>query len=247
MEIAFLSRGCILLLNGWTPMSVYNRTLHAEVVVSGYVQETYKDQRSKDLTYSAKIEILTVYKGQHLVDNLTSVDRNTFVISNFGDKKMCYADISEDEIYILFLTVYKQRLSAKYDDIFGAATELTKLKEEEILTQLGRRYFFICGQIPISPNKARTQFCSRILRHATRSLMWYSLAIKHCTFCLIVCGKMFVPSRNSSIFWPEVKQPLSQLSWYQTELLLTLSTVSCRFSSLCVRAQANRYTVLCLC
>lgn len=155
-------------------MSVYNRTLHAEVVVSGYVQETYKDQRSKDLTYSAKIEILTVYKGQHLVDNLTSVDRNTFVISNFGDKKMCYADISEDEIYILFLTVYKQRLSAKYDDIFGAATELTKLKEGEILTQLGRRYFFLCVvKFPFPPIK---------LEHNIVHAFWDMLQDLSCDF-----------------------------------------------------------------
>lgn len=118
-------------------MSVYNRTLLADVVVSGFVHETYKDFRSQDLTYSAKIELVTVYKGQELVDNLTSVAKNTFVISNFGDKKMCYADIQENEMYILFLTVYKQRLSAKYDDIFGAATELTKPREEEILTHLG--------------------------------------------------------------------------------------------------------------
>lgn len=120
---------------------MYNRTLLADVVVSGYVHETYKDTRSKGLTYSAKIELITIYKGQELVEKLTSVSGNTFVISNFGDKKMCYADISEDEIYILFLTVYKERLSAKYDDIFGAATELTKPKEEEIFKQLGEFIF----------------------------------------------------------------------------------------------------------
>lgn len=141
LEVAFLTQGCILLLNGWTPMSVYNRTLLADVVVSGFVHETYKDFRSQDLTYSAKIELVTVYKGQELVDNLTSVAKNTFVISNFGDKKMCYADIQENEMYILFLTVYKQRLSAKYDDIFGAATELTKPREEEILTHLGWNFW----------------------------------------------------------------------------------------------------------
>ncbi|XP_055995688.1 protein kinase C-binding protein NELL1-like isoform X2 [Ostrea edulis] len=140
-EIVYLTQGCILLLNGWAPLSVYNRTLLADVVVSGYVHETYKDTRSKGLTYSAKIELITIYKGQELVEKLTSVSGNTFVISNFGDKKMCYADISEDEIYILFLTVYKERLSAKYDDIFGAATELTKPKEEEIFKQLGWNFW----------------------------------------------------------------------------------------------------------
>ncbi|XP_061178253.1 protein kinase C-binding protein NELL2-like [Saccostrea echinata] len=140
-EIISLTQACILLLNGWAPLSVYNRTLLADVVVSGYVHETYKDLRSKDFTYSAKIELITIYKGQQLVEKLTPVSKNTFVISNFGDKKMCYADISEDEIYILFLTIYKERLSAKYDDIFGAATELTKTKEEEILTQLGWNFW----------------------------------------------------------------------------------------------------------
>lgn len=183
-----MTQGCILLLNGWTPMSVYNRTLLADVVVSGFVHETYKDFRSQDLTYSAKIELVTVYKGQELVDNLTSVAKNTFVISNFGDKKMCYADIQENEMYILFLTVYKRRLSAKYDDIFGAATELTKPREEEILTHLGTLV-----SSPLLPIKLNCDLVHPSLQHDLH--IHQALVIDPGIFLFLEYGKKMRPCK----------------------------------------------------
>ena len=62
---------------------------------------------------------------------------NLHNISNFGDKSMCYADVEEGQVYLLFLTTFQGRLSAKYDDIFGAASEHTDESEEEVLTALG--------------------------------------------------------------------------------------------------------------
>ena len=50
---------------------------------------------------------------------------------------MCYADVEAGQVYLLFLTTFQGRLSAKYDDIFGAASEHTDENEEEVLTALG--------------------------------------------------------------------------------------------------------------
>lgn len=131
---------CILLLNGWSPLSVYERTVLADIVVSGFVLKTYKESRTSAQTYTAKVRVLEVYKGSDLVQKVSpeSGSYNVYNISNFGDKKMCYADVMDGEHYIIFLTVYKGRLSAQYDDIFGAVVEYTKLNEDEVIKQLGK-------------------------------------------------------------------------------------------------------------
>ena len=41
--------------------------------------------------------------------------------------------------YIVFATEFNGALSAKYDDLFGAAEEFTDAAEREILTALGKR------------------------------------------------------------------------------------------------------------
>ncbi|XP_060077304.1 protein kinase C-binding protein NELL2-like isoform X1 [Ylistrum balloti] len=130
---------CILLLNGWTPLSVYERTGMADAVASGFVMRTFKDVRTDAHTYSAEVKILQIYKGVENFREVTANESlgNIYNISNFGDKKMCYADIDENESYIFFLTVYKERLSAQYDDIFGAAVDFTEENEDEVIQQLG--------------------------------------------------------------------------------------------------------------
>lgn len=64
--------GCILLLDGWTPMSVGERATLADIVVVGLVQRTFKSARSADVaaTYSAEIRITDVFKGRHLVERV---------------------------------------------------------------------------------------------------------------------------------------------------------------------------------
>ena len=131
--------GCIYLLNGWTPVSVYDRTSLAEIVISGTVLQTFKEERTKSETYESKIKIKEIYKGKNVLDKIDSLDSSDiFIVGNFGDKNMCYSDVSEGEKYIFFLTVYKNRLSAKYDDFFGAVVEDTWYTEEEVYNQLGK-------------------------------------------------------------------------------------------------------------
>ncbi|KAL5010137.1 hypothetical protein ScPMuIL_012442 [Solemya velum] len=135
------SIGCILLLNGWTPLTVYERTGLADIVVAAYVRRTFKERqyRSEAQTYFAEINILETYKGDDWLRKISHFSNmaGVYNVSNFGEKLMCYADVMAGESYILFLTEFKGRLSAKYDDIFGAAAPYTEYNERAIFDELG--------------------------------------------------------------------------------------------------------------
>ena len=82
----------------------------------------------------------SVLKGGELLDDIERAPgsrRNVYNVSNFGDKTMCYADVAEGETYLLFLTLFGGRLSAKYDDLFGAAADYDDESEAEILAAIG--------------------------------------------------------------------------------------------------------------
>ena len=133
------------------PMSVYNRTAFADVVLSAHVVRTFKARefRTAAQTYSAEVKILDVYKGSKLLHEIpvaVNEPNKIYNISNFGDRKMCYADVMEGDSYIFFLTTYKERLSAKYDDIFGATAKYTEYNVQEVLDQVGtgKSLFLFC-------------------------------------------------------------------------------------------------------
>ena len=132
---------CIYLPNGWKPMPIFNRTASADIVISGHVMKTFKEQqyRTEAMTYTATVKLFDIYKGNRLLRNIPTIDdsQNVYNVTNFGDRKMCYADVMEGRNYLLFLTTYKQRLSAKYDDIFGAATKYTESNVDEVKAQVG--------------------------------------------------------------------------------------------------------------
>ena len=61
--------GCILLLDGWSPMSVAERATLADIVAVGTVHRTFQtDRGGDDATYSAEVRIVDVFKGRRLVD-----------------------------------------------------------------------------------------------------------------------------------------------------------------------------------
>lgn len=137
---------CILLLNGWEAVPLKERVDLADIVVSGRVQATYKNIRSSSGTYKADVAILSVYKGEQklkTVDAKLKTLRTTtnqypvYSISNFGDKISCYADIQTGEAYVFFLTIFQGHLSGKYDDIFGAALQMSDEVDSQILQILG--------------------------------------------------------------------------------------------------------------
>ena len=59
-------------------------------------------------------------------------------ISNFGDTNACYSDVDVGDERLFFLTLFDNRLSAKYDDLFGAVADRTTDNEDEILQALGQ-------------------------------------------------------------------------------------------------------------
>ena len=152
---------CKHLLNSkWTPKSLGERTDDAKIVVSVYTRQTFKaaTRPANELyTYSAEFRILKVLKGGDLLKTVSTPapgwggerpdlpelgePLNTPLIhniSNFGDKSDCYSDVSQGEYYILFLTTYKGRLSARYNDFFSAAAELTAENEQLVLEAIGK-------------------------------------------------------------------------------------------------------------
>ena len=63
--------------------------------------------------------------------------QDVYNVSNFGDSVMCYSHVQEGESYVLFLTDFEAALSAKYDDIFGAAAAYNAKNDAEVLAALG--------------------------------------------------------------------------------------------------------------
>ncbi|XP_059143324.1 uncharacterized protein LOC131930741 [Physella acuta] len=139
MHLAHIGLSCVLLLQGWSPMSIRERARLAEIAASGIVLRTFRDQSRQDGTYSAEFRLQHVYKGHDLLTNVTKsvAAGNVYNISNFGRKTECLADVESDLRYLLFLTVFDERLSAQYDDIFGAASLFDEADQEEILSYLG--------------------------------------------------------------------------------------------------------------
>ena len=152
LDLSPATSGCILLLNGWTPKSIGDRTVLADIVITGDIRRAFKEERTPDNTYTSEVSIVRVLKGQDLLEEMSANYGNNedrrgshhmhrvFNISNFGDKIMCYADVDEGVTYILFVTTYDGRLSAKYDDIFGAAAPYSDDAENEALEAQGKAY-----------------------------------------------------------------------------------------------------------
>jgi len=72
-------------------------------------------------------------------------------ITNFGDSSACYADVANDvddpseqkqeqRRHVFFLTTFDGHLSARYDDLFGAAADWSRDVEEEIDDALGEQH-----------------------------------------------------------------------------------------------------------
>ena len=84
---------------------------------------------------------MEIYKGSNIIHNLTEryhlESRGLYNVSNFGDEVMCYSNVQEGESYILFMTNFEGALSAKYDDIFGAAAGYNDRNEAQVLEALG--------------------------------------------------------------------------------------------------------------
>ena len=75
-------------------------------------------------------------------------DGRLYNISNFGDRNACYADVDAADARVFFLTLFDGRLSAHYDDLFGAVADWTADSEQEILHALGQLHLVTTGLDP---------------------------------------------------------------------------------------------------
>jgi len=69
--------GCILLLDGWSPMTAGQRAGLADIVAVGEVRRTFKSEDHQrrpssdaEATYSAEVRLSDVFKGRRLVDGV---------------------------------------------------------------------------------------------------------------------------------------------------------------------------------
>jgi len=135
-----LTQGCPYALGNWEKQTPEFRASKAPIVVVGYVTKSYKQQAQKlnQTTYAIEFKILRTLKGADLIDTLPPTDRtseNIHLITNFGSMLMCFADVDEEHVFMLFLDVVTDHLSAKYTDLFGAAEVWTMSMEDKVILE----------------------------------------------------------------------------------------------------------------
>ena len=131
----------------WEKKPPEERAGETDIVVVGYVSKSYKAQADKDTTYSVDFKIIRTLKGGEIIatlpqDNYTK--DNIYRITNFGSMLHCFADLDEEHVFMLFLHIVDDHLSAKYTDLFGAAEVWTmQMEDKVILTNTGNKICFL--------------------------------------------------------------------------------------------------------
>lgn len=137
-----LTKPCIYLLNqGWKQKSVGERAKLVDVVFTGKVRRLYSLNELSQ-TYAADFEVLQVLKGRDIVDQVIDIHSSSQLkVFGFGEKRLCFSPVRPGEIHMVF-AVYSPNtnvnLVARYDDIFGATSSVTKQNEDEVLNVLGK-------------------------------------------------------------------------------------------------------------
>lgn len=126
----------------WEKLSAEERAAKAPIVVVGYVTKSYKHMADKLTNYAVEFKIIRKLKGAELISNLPHDALNNddiYRITNFGSMLVCFADLDENHVFMLFLTVVDDHLSAHYSDLFGAAEVWTmQMEDKVILDNLGK-------------------------------------------------------------------------------------------------------------
>ena len=126
----------------WEKIPPEERASKAPIVVVGYVTKSYKHLADKLTNYEVEFKIIRTLKGANNISTLPQNHlsaENIYRITNFGSMLMCFADLDEDHVFILFLTIVDDHLSAHYSDLFGAAEIWTmEMEDKVILTNLGK-------------------------------------------------------------------------------------------------------------
>lgn len=126
----------------WDKLHAAERAARAPIVVVGYVTKSYKHLADKLTNYAVEFKIIRTLKGSELISNLPQDNlsaENIYRITNFGSMLMCFADLDDNHVFMLFLTVVDDHLSAHYSDLFGAAEVWTmQMEDKVILDNLGK-------------------------------------------------------------------------------------------------------------
>ena len=140
---------CFKTFNGqWKPVSLEERTRKADLVVTASILTTSPIPNLENF-YSATFEVINILKGWELLKRIHQKKLGAVKLmepkiiataSGFGDTRQCFSNVEVGKSYALFLSFNPRRgeLLTRYDDIFGAADELFKRTERDILKTLGK-------------------------------------------------------------------------------------------------------------
>ena len=125
----------------WEKRSAEDRAARSDIVVVGYVTKSYKHLADSNTNYAVEFKIIRTIKGEDQIATVphdSSLERGVYNITNFGSIGMCFADINMEHVYMLFLQIVDDHLSAHYTDLFGAAEVWTMSMEDRVvLANLG--------------------------------------------------------------------------------------------------------------
>lgn len=122
----------------WVKLPAEERAAKAAIVVVGYVTKSYKHLADEQTTYSVDFKILRTLKGASLIESIphnSSLPEDVHKISNFGSMLRCFADLNGEHVFMLFLHIVDDHLSAHYSDLFGAAEIWTMQMEDKVILQ----------------------------------------------------------------------------------------------------------------
>lgn len=120
----------------WEKTPPEERATDADIVVVGYVTKSYKDLADEHSTYAVDFKIIRSLKGEDKIATLPATNQTNegiYRITNFGSMLMCFADLDEEHVYMLFLKIVDNHLSGLYTDLFGAAEIWTMAMEDKVI------------------------------------------------------------------------------------------------------------------
>lgn len=140
--------GCPYALD-WERRPPEERAQKSAIVVVGFVTKSFKEFADEKSTYSVDFRIIRTIKGEEIIKQLphnNSLPDDVHRITNFGSATQCFTDLDDKHIYMLFLQVVGQHLSAYYSDLFGAAEIWTMdMEDKVILSNLGKCYSLLAS------------------------------------------------------------------------------------------------------
>lgn len=131
--------GCPQALD-WEQLPPEVRAAKSDIVVVGYVTKSFKHLADHNTNYAVEFKIIRTLKGEEQIEALPPRDSqstkdNLYRITNFGSMLKCFADVNDAHVFMLFLQVVDDHLSAHYSDLFGASEIWTMQMEDKVILE----------------------------------------------------------------------------------------------------------------